>query len=180
MANVGRLVKEAMVGELSGWLSDRKNLFVTRVNRLPASEADAFRQKLHASQARLVVVTRRLGRRVVEQLQITGLPELLEGSVGLVWGEDVLPTAKLLVEFAKAHEAQLSVRGAVVDGQLLDASRVEALASLPPVPVLRAQVIWTVESPIAELIATVEQLIGEVAWVVEEASKTSRQETVTG
>lgn len=173
MANVGRLVKEAMVGELSGWLSDRKNMFVTRVNRLPASEADAFRQKLRASQARLVVVKRRLGRRVVEQLKITGLPELLEGSVGLVWaGEDVLPTAKLLVEFAKAHEAQLSVRGAVVDGQLLDASRVEALASLPPVPVLRAQVIWTVESPIAELIGTVEQLIGEVAWLLEQASTT--------
>ena len=76
------------------------------------------------------------------------------------------------MEFAKAHEAQLSVRGAVVDGQLLDASRVEALASLPPVSVLRAQVIATVESPIAELIGTIEQLIGEVAWIIEQASAT--------
>lgn len=170
MASVGRMVKEAMVEEISGWCSDRKNVFVTRVNRLPASDADALRQKLHASQARLVVVKRRLGRRVVERLQIVGLPELLEGSVGLIWaGEDVLSTAKLLVEFAKAHEAQLSVRGAVVDGQLLDTSRVEALASLPPVPVLRAQVLITVESPIAELVGTLEQAIAEVVWVVEQA-----------
>ena len=101
---------------------------------------------------------------------MAGLKELLEGSIGLVLsGDDVLQTAKLIVEFRKTHEEQLSVRGAVIDGQLLDQSRVEQLAQLPPKPVLLAQVVATIESPIADLIFTIERLIGDIAWIAEQA-----------
>ena len=172
MANVGRIVKESMVEELSGELAERPNFFVTAVTRLPASEADALRQKLYASQARLVMVKRRLGRRTMERLNIAGLADLLEGSVGLVLpeGEEVLLTAKLIVEFLKTHEGQLLVRGAVIDGQLLDKSRVEQIASLPPKPVLLAQIIATIESPIADVIFTLERLLGDLIWLAEQAA----------
>ena len=171
MASVGRLVKESMVEEISTELSKRPDFFVTAVNRLPASEADLFRRKLSASQARLVVIKRRLGRRAIESLKLSGLAELLEGSVGLVLpGADVLPIAKLIVEFIKTHEEQVAVRGAVIDGQVLDKSRVEQLAHLPPKPVLLAQVVATIESPLADVIVTIERLIGDVAWTAEQAA----------
>ncbi len=179
MANVGRMVKEALVEEISAELSRRPNFFVTTVNRLPAPEADALRQKLYASKARLLVLKRRLGLRTLQQLNISGLPDLLEGSVGLVLaGDDVLPTARLIVEFMKAHEDQLAVRGAVIDGQLLDRNRVEELASLPPKPVLLAQLVWTIESPLADVVFTVEQLISELAWVVGQAAASKPVEAV--
>ena len=53
MAKVGRMVKEASVAEVSNRLSESPNFFVAAVNRLPADETDAFRQKLFASHARL-------------------------------------------------------------------------------------------------------------------------------
>ena len=172
MAQVGRMVKESIVQELSNVLAEHPDLFVTTVNRLTASEADVLRQKLCASQARLVMVTRRLGRRTVEQLKVPGLVDLLEGSVGLVLpGEDILPAAKLIVDFIKTHEEHLSVRGGLIDGQLLDKSRVEQLASLPPKPVLLAQVVATLESPIADVIFTIERLIGDLAWLAEQAAE---------
>ncbi len=171
MARVGRLVKESSVKELSTELSDRPNFFVTTINRLPSVEADALRQKLYASQAKLVVIQRRLGQRVLEQLKLDGLTDLLQGSVGLVLpGEDVLSTAKLIVDFIKTHTEQLAVRGAVIDGQLLDQHHVEQLASLPPKPMLLAQVVATIESPIAQVIMTIEQLIGDLSWVMEQAA----------
>ena len=171
MARVGRMVKEAGVEELSTALSSRPNFFIAGVNRLPASDADAFRKQLVASQARLVVVKRRLGQRAVERLKIDGLLSLFEGSVGLVLsGGDPLLTAKLMVDFRKAHEERLSVRGAVIDGQLLDAARVEELAQLPPKPMLLAQVVMTLESPLADVIFTLERLIGDIAWLAEQAA----------
>lgn len=171
MPTVGRMVKESIVEDVSSHLSEESNVFVTTVNRLKAAEADAFRQKLSATQAHLIVVKRRLGQRTVSKLKVTGLPELLEGSVGLIFAKgDVLPTAKLIMEFRKTHEEQLVVRGAFVDGQLLDTARVEALAKLPPKPVLLAEVLGMIEAPIAQLIMTIEQLIGDVAWIVEQAS----------
>jgi len=171
MASVGRMVKEAGVEELSARFAERANVFVTTVNRLPASDTDTFRRQLFASQARLVVVQRRLGQRAIEPLKLPGLAELLEGTVGFVFsGEDPLATAKLIVDFRKAHEERLTVRGAVIDGQLLDTARVEALAQLPPKPVLLAQVVAMLESPLADIIVTLERLIGDIAWLAEQAA----------
>lgn len=171
MPSLGRMVKESILEECALELSKRPNFFVTGINRLAAPDADALRQKLHGSQAHLIVINRRLGRRAVEPLKIPGLVELFEGSVGIVLaGGDALPTAKLIVEFRKTHEAQLTVRGGVIDGQLLDQSRVEELASLPPKPMLLAQLVATIESPLADLIMTIERLIGDVAWTAEQAA----------
>ena len=169
MAKVGRMVKESSVSEVSNRLAESPNFFVTAVNRLPAADTDAFRQKLFASHARLLMVKRRLGQRVVEPLKITGLAELLEGSICLVLvGDDPLATAKLIIEFRKSREEQLLVRGGVIDGQLLDTTRVEQLAALPPKPVLLAQVVATLEAPIADVIFTIERLIGDIAWLAEQ------------
>ena len=171
MAKVGRMVKESSAAEISTKLSERPNFFVASITKLPASEADLFRRKLSTSQSRLLVVKRRLGHRVVQPLNLAGLPALLEGSVGFILaGDDVLQVAKTLIEFHKGREEQLTVRGAVIDGQLLDLHRVKELAGLPTKPVLLAQVVMTIEAPIADLIGTVEQLIGELAWVTEQAA----------
>ena len=171
MANVGRMVKESSLEEISAQLSEHPNFFVTTVNRLSAPDADALRQTLFASKASLLLVKRRLGRRVVEGMKVSGLADLLEGSVGLVFfAEDPLITAKVIVDFRKSHEEQLAVRGAVIDGQLLDKARVEELAHLPPKPVLLAQVVATLESPIADVIFTMERLIGDLAWLAEQAA----------
>ena len=176
MAKVGRMVKEAMVEELSARRAERLNLLVTRVKPLSTPEADALRQKVHASQAEFMIVKRRLGQRACQGLQAKGIVELLEGSVGLVLSQgDFLPAAKLIIDFIKSHEDQLAVRGAVLDGQLLDRGSVEELASLPPKPILLAQVVLTIESPLAGLIDTIERLVGDVAWVAEQAAAKKSQ-----
>ena len=167
--NVGRAVKESMVEELQAHLAERPNVFVTTVNRLPAAEADQLRKKLHASSARMVMVKRRLGKRTMEHLNIAELAKQLEGSIGLIFvGDDVVPPAKLLVDFQKAHEQQVSVRAAMIEGQFLDQARVTQLAQLPPRPVLLAEVLGTIEAPLSSLIFTIEQLIGDIAWNLEQ------------
>ena len=172
MPNVGRLVKESVVKELSERLTQRPDFLVTTITRLPAEAADSLRQKLFSSQARLVMVKQTLGARMLEQLNLSSVTELFEGSVGLVLpGEDILPAAKIVVEFIKTHEEQLAVRGAFIEGVLLDKQRVEQLASLPPKPVLLAQVVATIESPMADLIFTIERLIGDLIWAADQAAE---------
>ena len=172
MAKIGRLVKERSIEELSTRLAERPNFFVTTMHRLPAAETDLFRKKLFAVNSSLLMVKRRLGQRTMERLQITGLTDLLKGSVGFILaGDDILSTAKHLVEFRKAHEEQLLVRGAVIDGQLLSQELIEQLAQLPPRPILLAQVVATLEAPIADLALTIEHLLGEAIWVTEQLAE---------
>lgn len=171
MADVGRMVKELSVEEFSATLAAAPNFFVTQINRLPATEADVLRQKLHTSQARLVMIKRRLSERALERLHTPGLSDLVDGSVGFVFTSgDILQAAKLLIDFRKTHEEQLVVRGALIDGQLFDTTRVEQLAQLPPRPMLLAQVVLTIESPITDVIMTLEQLLGDLAWVAEQVA----------
>src|SRR3989338_1847920 len=171
MAKVGRMVKEGSIREIATQLSGRPNFFITTINHLSAPNADTLRRQLFGSHAHLLVVKRKLGQRSVSGLNVAGLAELLAGSVGIVLADaDVPATAKLLFEFRKTHEEQLAVRGAVVDGQLLDASRVEQLSQLPPKPDLLAQVGATNESPMADVIFTLERLIGDIAWLAEQAA----------
>ena len=163
MPKVGRMVKESSIEELNAQLAERPNFFVAAVNRLPAAETNVFRQKLYASKASLVVVKRRLGLRALQPLNIAGLGELLAGSIGLVLiGDDPVITAKTLEEFRKANEEKLAIRGGLVDGQLLNPDGFKQLAALPSKPVLLAQVIGTIESPIASVIMTLERLIGDL------------------
>lgn len=169
MPSIGRAVKESIVEELAARLRSAPHIFVTAVSRLRAPEADRLRQNLAGSQARLFMTKRRLARRAAEALGIPGLAELIQGPVGLViTSDDALKAAKLLVEFRKTHEDQFAVRGAIVEGQCLNGHRVEELASLPTKPVLLAHVLASIESPLADVVFTIEGLIGEVAWLVEQ------------
>ena len=172
MPNIGRLVKETAVKELSDRLSQRPDFLVASVNRLSAGEADSLRQKLFVSQARLVMMKRSLGKRMLEQRNLSAVTELFDGSVGFVLpGEEVLPAAKVLVEFIKTREEKLAVRGGFIDGMLLDKASVEHLASLPPKPVLLAQVVGTIEAPMADVIFTLERLIGDLIYAADQAAE---------
>jgi large subunit ribosomal protein L10 len=171
MATVGRTVKETVVAEVTNRLRERSSFIVANVSRLPAAETDTLRKQLRAADARLLVLSHRLGARSMAALKLTGVEALFEGSLGVVLpSEDVASTAKVVVDFSKGHEAQIVIRGALLDGEVVTRQRVEELAGLPPKPVLRAQVLAAIEGPIAQLIGLVEQLIGDVAWVTEQAA----------
>ena len=176
MPNVGLMMKELMVEELTTQLKEHSDFFVTTVGTLQAGEADLLRKRLFSALAQMLLVKRTLGRRSLSAVSLDTQIESLLGtsSVGFVFptSEDVLPVAKVIVETAKANPEKFSVRGGWVTGQVLTQQHVEELASLPPKPQLIANLIGVIESPITNIIWTIEQALGEVAWVLEEASKT--------
>ena len=176
MAKVGRLVKELMVQELTTALTTRPNFFVASLGSLSAAETDTLRKRLRTSQAQVLMVKRTLGLHGLSAMNLDDAKPLWEGSVALVLpGEDIIPVAKLLMDFAKENQDKLTVRGGLVEGQVLDRKRFEELAGLPPKPQLIARLVGILESPLADLVFTVEAVLGEIAWVLEEASKTTSQ-----
>lgn len=172
MAKIGQIVKQGMIDELAKELQERPNVFVTQINKLTAADAGDLRKKLHASQARMIVVKRRLGLRTLEQLKLTQLGELLDGSIGLILSaEDPSPIAKDIYDFMKEHEGQLTLRGGLIEGELLDQKRVETIAKLPAKPQLLAEVAGTLEAPLQDVLSTIERLLGDLAYAIEQLSK---------
>ena len=180
MAKVGRIVKEAMVEELTGAFETSQCFFVASMGALSASESDTLRKKLRGQKARMLMIKRSLGLQGLAELklgpglgQADGAADLFQGSIALVFpGEDIIPAAKLLADFAKENKDKLTIRGALVEGQLLDGPRFTELANLPPKPQLIANLIGVLESPISSVVWTLESVLGEVAWLLEEVAKT--------
>jgi large subunit ribosomal protein L10 len=174
MAKAGRLVKDLIVQELKRALKQSPSFFVASLGNLKAVEADALRKQLRPVQATLRVVRRTLGLQGVLPFQLNGAAtrELFAGSVVFVLPSgEIIPAAKVVVQFAKAKEGKLLIRGGIVEGQLLGRAAFEEFASLPPRPQLVAQVVGAIEAPIAELIGCLEAFLGELAWILEAASK---------
>ncbi len=63
--------------------------------------------------------------------------------------DDEVAPARSLAEFAKTNPQVEFVVGITADGQLLEASEVKDLASLPTKDVLRAQLVGTIAAPIS-------------------------------
>lgn len=172
MAKAGRLAKELMVQELTSTLSDRPNFFITSSQGLEASQSDEVRKQLRRLQATALTVKRRLGRRGLSAVQLASAAALLERSTTFVFpSDDVVPIAKIIVDFSKANDEKLVIRGGWVDGQLLDAVRVHALAQLPPKPQLVAQLIGALESPMSDLVYSIDGVLRELTRVLEEIGK---------
>jgi large subunit ribosomal protein L10 len=88
-------------------------------------------------------------------LRDAGLPvptELLSGSTLVSFAQgDLAAVAKAVLDFARAHEENVTVKGGIMGRQLLSGAEVKTLAELPPLPVVRAQLIGLLQAPASRL-----------------------------
>jgi large subunit ribosomal protein L10 len=94
------------------------------------------------------------------------IPEgLLENSSAASFAfTDPAGTAKALSEAAKGLEA-IKVKGGYMGTEVLDAARVKALADLPPLPVVRGQLLGVLQAPAGKLVRTIAEPARSLASV---------------
>ena len=94
------------------------------------------------------------------------IAEFLSGQTALVTGEqDICATAKVLKEFRKQNE-KLEMRAGVLDGNLLSSDELNALAALPPMDILRAQLLGTLQSPASTFVRLLNEPASGLARVL--------------
>jgi large subunit ribosomal protein L10 len=113
-------------------------------------QIDALRSKLIENGARFTVVKNTLTRRAAEAAGADALLALLEGPSAIAFVEsdgDAVAVAKALADSARDTKV-LEIRGGVMQGRVITGDDVDALAKLPPLDVLRGQVIGAVIAPL--------------------------------
>ena len=146
--------KERMVAELAERLRTTETLVVADYRGLTMPQIDELRSKLIEHGARFVVVKNTLTRRAAEAAGSDALLALLEGPTAIAFLEsdgDPVAVAKALVDAARATRV-LEVRGGLFEGRPIEASEIESLAKLPPVDVLRGQVLGAITSPLTAIV----------------------------
>jgi large subunit ribosomal protein L10 len=145
--------KEKVVSELTERLKASETLHVADYRGLTMPQIDALRSRLIESGASFTVVKNTLTRRAAEAAGADALLTLLEGPRAIAFLEadgDMVAAAKALADSAKESRV-LEIRGGVLQGRTMSAAEVEALAMLPPLEILRGQVLGAIIAPITAL-----------------------------
>ena len=149
--------KELVVAELTERLRTSETLLVADYRGLTMPQIDALRTRLLESGARFSVVKNTLGRRAAEAAGSDALLTLLEGPSAIAFLEsdgDMVAAAKALSDMARDSKI-LAIKGGVLQGRAMSAEEVESLATLPPVDVLRGQVLAAIIAPVTALLGLV-------------------------
>ncbi len=147
-----RKQKEEIVQKLRKEFEDVSAVFVTSFKGMTVEESNELRKLLREKQARYQVIKNTLLRRASAGTSVEPLQEFIEGptAIALAHGDPV-EVAKVLVEFAKEHETLIN-RGGVLQGKPVEASALEQLAKLPSREILLAQLLGTLQAPLANFV----------------------------
>jgi large subunit ribosomal protein L10 len=149
--------KERVVVELTERLRSADTLLVADYRGLSMPQIDSLRTRLLESGARFTVVKNTLTRRAAEAAGAEALLALLEGPSAIAFLEadgDMVAAAKALADAARETRV-LAIRGGVLEGRPMSAAEVESLATLPPLEILRGQVLGAIIAPATSFLALI-------------------------
>ena len=127
--------------------ADYRGMTVEQITRL--------RKKLREQNATLKVMKNNFARIAFEQMEIDNVAEYLKGPTVIAMSkEDSNVVAKTLFDFAKEVPV-LSVQGACVDKEILDAAKIEAYSKVPGKKELIAMLMSAINGPARQLAATI-------------------------
>jgi large subunit ribosomal protein L10 len=146
--------KERVVADLTERLRTTETLLIADYRGLTMPQIDELRTKLLEHGARFAVVKNTLTRRAAEAAGSDSLLALLEGPTAIAFlesGGDPVAVAKALVDAARDTRV-LEVRGGMLEGRPVEPGEIESLAKLPPLDILRGQVLGAVTAPLTAII----------------------------
>jgi len=149
--------KEQVVAELTERLRSSDTLLVADYRGLTMTQIDTLRSRLLESGARFSVVKNTLTRRAAEAAGAEALLALLEGPSAIAFLEadgDMVAAAKALADSARETKV-LAIRGGIMEGRTVSAAEIETLATLPPLDILRGQVLAAIIAPLTTFIGLV-------------------------
>ena len=159
--------KHTQVAELRARLERATSAVVTDYRGLTVKQLEELRAGLRRQGVEYVVVKNTLARRAADEAGIGHFSTALTGPVGLALGfDDISLPARLLAEYFRVNR-RLPVVAGLVEGRVLDAEGVRAVADLPPREVLQSQFAGTLQSPMTGLAGALQSLLSQLAGALE-------------
>ncbi|MCY3544485.1 MAG: 50S ribosomal protein L10 [Chloroflexi bacterium] len=156
------------VADMTEWLNEATIVISADYSGLPVTDMTALRRALREQEVSLKVVKNNLAYIAAENAGKPELKEIIQGpsAIALGYGEPTDP-AKALSQFIRETRLPIEIRGAVLDGRVLDSAQVEQLASLPSKDELVSQLLSRMQSPIAGLVNVLNGPIAGLARVLQ-------------
>src|SRR3989338_7236874 len=118
-----------------------------------------MRRELSKEGVRYFVAKKTLILRALKERGYEGDVPALPGEIAVAWtSEDATAPARGIYEHIKKLKGFLSLLGGVFEGTFLDAEKMKAIATIPPMIVLRGMFVNVINSPIQGLVIALDKI----------------------
>ena len=163
--NVDRTQKENLVAELHGIFSDAELVIVTRQSGMTVAETSTLRAEMREAGARFKVTKNRLAKIALEGTPHAGLVDRFSGPTAIAYAADPVSVTKALLEFARKNQ-KLDVLCGGLGGKVIEVDQLKALATMPSLDELHAQLLGLLQAPAAKLAGVLQAPARDVVGVL--------------
>jgi large subunit ribosomal protein L10 len=159
--------KTATIAELQSELRDADAIFLADFTGLDVAAMTKLRRKCRENGVAIHVVKNTLAVKASKANELDGLVPHLKGATAMAIAKgDPASPARILREFQKDHE-HLRLKVGVVEGRVLSADEVKALANLPTRDQLISQVMQLALAPTQNVVYVLHGLLTKVVRTVD-------------
>lgn len=167
---ISRAEKEVIVEELKDKFQNSKVAVFADYSGLNVAEATKLRRKLRQADCEFRVAKNTLTSLAAKQVGLEGVDPYLQGPIAIAFGTDPVAPAKVLSEFIRETK-KMEIKAGVLEGKVIDAKGVKALADLPPREVLLAQVVGGMQAPLYGFAGVLQGTLRSFVYALEAVRK---------
>jgi large subunit ribosomal protein L10 len=162
---ISRQKKDQVLAQYQAWFDRSQAVVLVEYTGVTVKQLDALRAKIRETGGEFHIVKNTLARKVFAEQNVQVPQEMLVNSTAMTFAfSDAAATAKALTEATKGLEA-IKLKGGLLDKQVLSSEQVKALAALPPLPIVRSQLLGVLQAPAGKLVRTIAEPARSLAAV---------------
>lgn len=168
-----RKEKQLLLDEVKSQIEQRESFVIMRYSALDANKTAEFRRQVVSLGGEFEVIKKRILVKAAQQAgRDVNLQMLDRGHIGLVFADkEALAITKVIFKFGKDTNDAVEVLGGFFEGKLYNAGDVEKLSQLPSKDEMRAQLLATLEAPMAQTVAVMQSALCAVLYCLENKAK---------
>ena len=156
---ISKAKKVEIIDTISKGIKEAETVTFVNFHGLTVKEVTELRRNLRAEGVKYYVAKKTLIKRVLSEQGYTGTLPDMPGEIALAWSkDDATAPARDLFEIGKKHKGALTIVGGIWENAFADAFAMNAIATIPPVPVLRGMFVNVINSPIQGLAIVLNQI----------------------
>jgi large subunit ribosomal protein L10 len=165
--------KGEVLDQYKEWLEKSQAVILVEYTGVTMKGLDTIRAKVRESGGEFHIIKNTLAKKAFENLGVEFPLGFFEKSTAAAFAfSDVAGTAKALSDVTRNIEV-IKFKGGIMDKQILSGSEVKVLASLPPLPIVRSQLLGVLSAPASKLVRTVSEPARQIASVLKAYSEKS-------
>ena len=163
--------KQAIVAALTEKVKNAAAGVIVDYKGITVAEDTALRAECRENHVDYAVIKNTLLRFAFNNCGLNDLDDQLNGTTSLaVCADDPVAPARVIAGFADKLKDKFEIKGGFMEGKVVSLETIQALAAIPALPVLQAQVLGTMLAPISSLACVLKQIAEKNGAPAEEAA----------